>query len=489
MKVFISTGLVFTVGFLCVPLVRSQVPEIDWTRTYGGSGNDVAYSVQQTNDSGYIFTGSTESFGADSVDVYLVKTNNIGNMQWFRIFGGSDYDEALSVKQTNDSGYILTGVTCSFGVGPCDMYLVKTDNQGDTVWTRTYGRSYTDGARSVCQTTDGGYILAGSSTPFLGALIEIYLVKTDSNGDTLWTRTYGGSDHQGAYSVQQTRDGGYIIAGCNPIHGGVHDIYLLKVDSLGDTLWARTYGGPDDDNIRSVQQTMDGGFIMVGWTDSYGAGSDDAYVVKTDSLGDILWSRTLGGSNYDWAYDVQQTEDADYIIAGNTSSYGNGESDLYLIRLDSTGDTLWTLVYGGSDYDEVTSIDLTSDGGYIIGGYTWNWETPADCWLLKTGPDTAVSGAPVIEWMSHPKDFILHPAYPNPFNPTTTISYDVPVQGLLKVNIYNVLGQKTAELVNSITTAGRHQLTWNATDSPSGIYFVQLQSQGNTQIRKIVLIK
>jgi hypothetical protein len=438
--VLISSSILITLGFTIFRLIFAQPPAIEWSGTYGGDSNDLANSVCGTTDGGYIFVGYTKSFNADSNDVYVVKSDSLGNIQWHRLYGGDDYDEALSVQQTSDGGYIIAGATCSFGVGLSDMYLVKINSQGDTLCTRTYGRTYSDGARDVRQTRDGGYILAGSSTPVLGALIEMFLVKTDSMGDTLWTHTYGGSDNLSAYSVQQTFDGGYIVAGCNPLYGGIHDIHLFKTDSLGHTLWARTYGGVGEDDVRSLQQTADGGYILVGWTESFGAGMDDVYVIKTDSLGETSWTCTFGGSDYDWASDVQQTADEGYIISCNTSSYGTGESDLYLIRIDSAGDTLWTLVYGGPNYDMVTSVDLTNDGGYIVAGYIWDWDMFSDCWLVKIGPDTAVSGAPSIQWVSHPKDFMLHPAYPNPFNPVTTISYEVPVRGIVRVDVYNVLG-------------------------------------------------
>jgi len=222
----------------------------------------------------------------------------------------------------------------------CGIILVSTTPvgaaPGDTLWTRTYGGIYDDAAYSVDQTTDGGYICAGWTVSFGG--LDFYLVKTDASGDTQWTRIY---DHDGdneAYSAQQTTDGGYIIAGWTV---GMN-FYLVKTDAGGNTLWTRTYGGSMSDWAYSVQQTTDGGYIIAGFTYSFGAGNSDCYLVKTNADGDTLWTRTYGGSFNDEAYSVQQTTDGGYIIAGRTGSFGAGYSDIYLVKTDAGGDTLWT---------------------------------------------------------------------------------------------------------------------------------------------------
>ena len=252
--------ILLLVCLLSVPSFAQPNPETLWTRTYGGSGDDEAYSVQQTADGGYIVAGYTYSFGAGGDDFYLVRTNSQGDTLWTRTYGGDSLDCAYSVHQTADGGYIVAGYTYSFGAGLDDFYLVKTNSLGDTLWTRAYGGSNYDDARSVQQTTDGGYIVAGYTWSF-----DADLVKTNSQGDTLWTRTYGGSNGDDAYSVQQTADGGYIVAGDTWSFGaGRNDFYLVKTNPMGDTLWTRTYGGRGNDSARSVQQTTDGGYIVAG---------------------------------------------------------------------------------------------------------------------------------------------------------------------------------------------------------------------------------
>ncbi len=373
-------------------VLHAQPPEVEWDMTYWGGRVVMAYSVQQTTDGGYIFAGVRAITYDDPGDVILAKTNSFGVRAWTRYHGGSSDEEARSLQLTLDGGYILAGMTRSFGAGETDLYLVKTNTIGDTMWNRTYGGQESDYARSVRLTADGGYIIAGYARLFGASFYEFYLVKTDSTGDTLWTRTYGGSNHRLAYDVQQTTDGGYIIAGCNPILGAIErDIFLVKTDSTGSLVWSRTYGGNELDMATSVQQTTDGGYILAGITESFGAGNRDIYVIKTDSQGDTLWTQTYGGLDDEGGASILQTADGGYIIRGNTSSFGAVRSDLYLVRTDYQGDTLWTLVYGGTDREVSCSIQNTNDHGYIIAGYVYdNYEESYRGWLVKIGPDTFI---------------------------------------------------------------------------------------------------
>jgi hypothetical protein len=363
----------------------ARAPEEEWNRTFGGSGGDGASSVQQTTDGGYILAGTTWSYGAGSADSWLVKTNSAGNEEWNRTFGGSYKDYPLSVQQTTDGGYILAGVTCSYGAGSADFWLVKTNSAGNEEWRRTFGGSDYDIAHSVQQTTDGGYILVGVTSSYGAGSADSWLVKTNSAGNEEWSRTFGGSDSDYARSVQQTTDGGYILAGKTYSYGaGSADSWLVKTNSGGNEEWSRTFGGSDYDGASSVQQTTDGGYILVGTTSSYGAGSWDFWLVKTDSAGNEEWRRTFGGSDYDMAHSVQQTTDGGYILAGKTNSYGAGSADFWLVKTNSGGNEEWSRTFGGSDFDFAWSVQQTSDGGYIIVGITCSYGSgEEDVWLIK----------------------------------------------------------------------------------------------------------
>ena len=360
-----------------------------WTRTYGGTEEDEGRCVQQTLDGGYIVAGQTASFGAGYDDFYLIKTNATGDTLWARTYGGSVRDWGWSVLQTPDTGYIIVGQTSSFGAGDKDYYLVKTDASGSVVWARTYGGTGLDEGRSVQQTLDGGYILAGYTTSFGAGSYDFYLVKTTAGGDTVWTRTYGGTNEDVGYSVRLTLDSGYVMVGYTASFGaGNQDVYLVKTNTIGDTIWTRTYGGIGNDVGYSAQQTSDGGYIIAGYTASYGA-NGDVYLIKMNSSGDTLWTRTYGGTGEEMGYSVQQTLDGGYVVAGKTASFGQG--NVYLIKTDSSGDTLWTRTWGGVGVDFGNSVQQTSDGGYIVAGYTAAPAGNGEVYLIKTDANGSAS--------------------------------------------------------------------------------------------------
>ncbi len=265
-----------------------------WEQTYGGSGSDEGYSVQQTTDGGYIICGYTTSFGNGGTDVYVIKTDFQGNTLWTQTYGGTGNDRGKSIQQTTDGGYIICGETKSFGNGLYDFYLIKTDGSGNQLWSQTWGDTLEDNGYSVEQTTDGGYILCGRTRSVINGMTNVYIIKTDSQGNTLWTQTYGGTTGgETGKSVKQTSDGGYIICGWKDMN-----LYLIKTDNVGDSLWTKTYVG-NGDGGNSVQQTTDGGYIICGYTDSFGNGSEDIYLIKTDSQGNITstFNRPTPSSN------------------------------------------------------------------------------------------------------------------------------------------------------------------------------------------------
>ena len=320
-----------------------------WEKTYGGSGEDRAMSIQQTSDGGYIVAGYTESFGAGGVDVYIIKLDANGNKVWEKTYGGSNDDGATSIQQTKDGGYIVAGVTESFGAGGVDVYIIKLDANGSKVWEKTYGGSNDDWVWSIQQTKDGGYIVAGYTGPFGTGNLNLYIINLDTNGNMIWGKTYSGEDIAGAFSAQQTNDGGYIAAGVTGSFGtGDLNLYVIKLDANGNKVWEKTYGGSNDDWVWSIQQTKDGGYIVAGWTESFGEGGEDVYIIKLDANGNKLWERTYGGTHQDEAYSIQQTKDGGYIVAGYTESFGAGGSDLYVIKLDEFG----SLVYSISQINE-----------------------------------------------------------------------------------------------------------------------------------------
>jgi len=379
-----------TLAFVNVGCASGIPPEEAWNKTFGGASHDGAFFVQQTSDGGYIIAGDTMSYGAGSFDFWLVKTYSNGSKQWDRTFGGTSYDCILSVQQTSDDGYILAGYTESYGAGGHDFWLVKTDSEGNKQWERTFGGTEHDYARSVRQTSDGGYVLTGGTRSYGAGNLDFWLVKTDSKGNKEWDRTFGGTGLDWAHSVRQTSDGGYVLVGCIS-----HDFWLVKTDSEGNKEWDKTFGGDWDhvDDAYSVQQTYDGGYILAGGTKPYDdAVNWDFWLVKTDSEGNKEWDTTFGGVDGDGAHSVQQTSDGGYIIAGDTMSYGAGGHDFWLVKTDSEGNKEWDKTFGGVDDDRTCSVQQTSDDGYILAGYTESYGAGLrDAWLIKVGGTSALT--------------------------------------------------------------------------------------------------
>jgi len=370
----------------------SAGPETEWNKTYGGTDNDYAYSMVQTSDGGYAIVGETYSFGVGG-DFWLVKTDAAGNAQWFQTYGGTGSDWPCSLVQTDDGGYALAGTTMSFGANYKDFRLVKTDSSGNMQWNKTYGGMSDDEASSMVQTSDGGYVLAGETTPFGSEISDLWLVKTDSAGNMQWNRTYGGTDNDHANSVVQTADGGYALAGGTQsfriVTSDIQNFWLVKIDAAGNVVWNKTYGGIRNDYARCVVQTADGGYVLAGNTFSLD-NNWDLWLVRTDSSGNMQWNRTYGGASGDYGSSMVQTSDGGYAIAGSTSVYLDGYwySDFWLVKTDAAGNAQWNITCGGTSNEAASSVVETSDRGYALAGRTDSFGAGgADFWLVKVAGD------------------------------------------------------------------------------------------------------
>ena len=373
----------------------TTLPGAEWDKIFGGLSDDEACSVKQTSDGGYIVVGQTYSYDIGSGDVWLIKTDSEGNLQWDKTFGGAKADYGDAVQQTLDGGYIIVGSTFSYGAGETDVWLIKTDSNGNQQWDRTFGGEGYEWGSSVQQTLDGGYIIAGEN----GLNGDVWLIKVDSEGNRQWDKT---SVRGWGSSVQQTLDGGYIITGWTPSEDGL----LIKVDSEGNEEWNKKFGESGDDRGISVEQTSDGGYIVVGLVGkTYNIGSGDIWLIKTDSSGNQQWDKTFGGAEADYGNAVQQTLDGGYIIVGFTSSYGAGETDVWLIKIDSSGNQQWDKTFGGAEADYGNAVQQTLDGGYIIAGsVSSNGAGMGDVWLIKVAGEKVANQPPTASFTCSPEN-------------------------------------------------------------------------------------
>ena len=458
MKVFTFTSLIF---FL-ITTVFAQAPSIAWQKSLGGTNQEYGYCIKQTNDGGYIVVGESVSpvggmisnnYG--SYDCWVVKLDNDGMVQWQKSLGGSDNDRANDVQLTSDGGYIIVGFTYSnnFDVtghyGNSDVWTVKLNSAGVIEWQKPLGGSSTDGGLSIQQTTDGGYILCGYTFSTNGAVTTGpggWIVKINSTGTIQWQKSIGNFMN----CIQQTTDGGYIAAGYSNGPLGNTDYHIVKLDNLGTTQWQNYYGGTSSDAAYYIQQTTDGGYIVAGESNSSNTdvtqnnGSYDYWVLKLNSLGELQWQKALGGSSFDYGKSIQQTTDGGFIVCGKINSNnglvtGNhGDEDYWVVKLDNTGSVLWQKTLGGPGADWGQSIQQTSDGGYIVAGTTGSSTGDVtiqygdrDFWVVKLNPDnlstTDFSNANRVSIFPNPtKDFFKLSNYEN----------------IQKIELYDLNGKK-----------------------------------------------
>lgn len=346
---------------------------IEWQRTYGIENFNKAFVVRETMDGGYIAGGLTSDQSLDWGEAYLVKVDSMGSLEWQRTYEGG---RIMSLEQTIDGGFI------AIGSSEQDVWIIKTDMYGHQMWSKVVGGTSIDDGYSIKPTDDGGYIAVGTTSSYGPGFSNIYLIRLNAQGDTLWTKAHGGDGGDMGYSVCVTADSGFAISGAT----GWSYICLLKTDHQGDTV----YVSQTDSTLRGygegLTQTHDGGYVISGYASSLSS-DYDCFFLRADVNGNWLWHQTIGGERDDRAYDVVQTLDRGYLCAGYTCSFGKGYVSAYLIKADAQGGVDWTDYVGGTGRDYAYSVTQTSDGGYIVSGSTGSFgEYSYDLWLIKIAP-------------------------------------------------------------------------------------------------------
>jgi hypothetical protein len=374
---------------LCYFLIFSILPlsahsQITFDKVFGGTNSESSYKVDICNDGGYITAGYTRSSGPGFANMHLIRTSKYGEMLWEFIDGGDMLDHAYSIVATKNGAFVAVGVTTSFGAGQEDIMVVKVDSSGNKLWRKTFGGPQAEVGWDISETSDGGYIVTGSTNNFGAQLFDAFLLKLDKDGNQQWMKTYGGSLFDGGYCVRQTPDGGYAMLGQTLSHGKKGLFYFVKTDSSGNVIWEKTYGGEEEEEGRYFSLTDDGGYILIGKTQSKGAGDEDYYVIKIDENGLVQWDATYGGDKKDSGKSIEPISDGGYIITGSSRSFNWNTPRIWILKIDNNGVKIWEKNFGGWDHDHGHHILPTDDAGFIATGhYNRDIAKAEDSYLLK----------------------------------------------------------------------------------------------------------
>lgn len=455
-------------------LLQSVSGQDSFIRHYGyGSGQGFSLLI---NTSGNFVIAGTKYQASNHQQFCAYEINMLGDTVSLSYYGTDSLDQANQIIQTLDGGYFLAGSTNGMFSSYRNIYLVRTTSSGDTIWSRSIGGQGEESADGVIQLNSGEFIICGRTKYNSHGLFDFLLIKVDANGDTLWSRVIGGSENEEAKSIQHTSDGGLIIAGYTESYPvGSKNCFLVKTDMSGDTLWTRSYGGSANDYLHAVKQTSDGGYIMTGVTHSIGVSTENMYVIRANSIGDTLWTRSYGQvGRWSWGHDIIETADGGFAITGliRTAS-PNGGSDLYFVKVDAMGFVEWEHEFkiepSNTSYTSSVGHSLlqTPDGGFAIAGRWFNGGT-YEVLLIKTQADGTVG----IGEMPNASGFEV---FPNPFRDYSTLKFNNPTGEPFTMNLYSSSGQ----LVMTSANIRADQYVIERANLANGLYHVVLHSKSH----------
>lgn len=532
------------VAFVSIPcLVFSQAPKIQWQKCLGGPGVESSTSIIQTHDGGYALAGRATSDSADvsgnhgNNDAWIVKLTSLGNIQWQKCLGGSDDDVATCIIQTIDGGYVVVGdtkslggdVTGNHGNYRTDVWVVRLDSLGNLVWEKCFGGSGYDYANCVIQNSDGNYVIAGRTYSIDGDISGKHLVTYNSDawiltidtvGNILWQKCLGGTGDETAESIIQTREGGYIIAGSatstNGDVKGYHpaldkninsyeDAWIVKLNPAGVIEWQKCLGGSYPDWASSIVQSPDGGYVFAGINQSTdgdvvgnhgvvsGGSYEDAWIVKLDSSGNLLWQQSIGGIEPDRAFAIINTPDFGFIFCGTTYSQfegvdNQGNYDAWIVKLNASGNILWQQRYGGGSYETAFSIVQTSDAGLAFTGDTQSTDGEVsgnhggnDIWVVKLAAPLSVSS-------TISKSLTLS-AHPNPVSKLTKLGYDLVKSSAVIISIFNITGDRMQQIKQGEEQIGHHEATLDLSSFAEGTYFIKVEAGEASETTEVKVMR
>jgi hypothetical protein len=475
---------------LCVGSFYSS-GQIMFQRTYGIGTYNEGRSVKQTLDGGYIIAGTVSDAGLGGPDVYLLKVDQFGNPQWNKLFGGSNIDRGYAVEQLSDSGYAVAGYTNSYGNGGYDGYLVRTDKNGDSLWTKTYGTTNWDFIYSLKKTSDNGFILAGNSYGNLSGASEAWVLKADSSGIVEWSKQLAIPLESFLNTIIETPENDFVAVGYNT--GGINgseDILVLKVNAAGDSIWTHSFGNAGNDVGTAVDLTNDGNYIVGGTIENISTTFGDYYFLKINTSGNEIWHQEFVSSEGDFLYSIHQLNNGGYVTCGLSYGAGGGGGDVSLILTYPNGDPSSSATYGTPLYDLAYDLNKCSDNGFIIVGKT-NGTGPAtgNIYLIKTDSLGATSTTITIfvnEIIKINDGFFF---YPNPAGKFLHLFFKEPgnvSNEPVEINIYNLSGQKVFSK-REIPGSLNKDIILNVESIENGCYVLSVESNVNSIKRKLLI--
>ncbi len=438
-------------------------------KVYPSSVTQSGRDVIQTADGGFLVAGMTRNQLPLDTDIYLVRTNSAGDTLWTRTLGGSQPDYPRCIIATTDGNYFITGFTASWGSGSRDVYLVKMTPAGTVLWTKTYGGPFSDTGKEIIHTSDGNYVIAGTSN------YKVMLMKIDPSGNVLWNRTYATAQNMSGSSVKQCSDGGYIMTGTrmNPQNTGSY-MYLVRTNPSGDTLWTRTYAGTLSEEGKFIVTNSDGTFTLCA-TDSTAATDWDVHAMKISATGSIIWNKRYGGNQKDICWMIQSTTDGGYIIAATSRSFGWINPRMWLVKINASGDTLWTRNFGSWWHNHDYACHQLPDGGYMAVGHQEDASTLTHILFVRLNANGT------LDVPESNVDLAVN-VFPNPS--AGPLQVNSPGHMIRDVIVYDITGQCILrEAVHSevfeVDLAAR----------PKGIYFLEMIAETNAASRQKVIIQ
>jgi hypothetical protein len=473
--------------------VRAAAPDLDWAEIYGDSLRDVGYWIEEHSYHGYVVSGYADFGNTGTSKALLMRLNSVGDTLWARTYRDTLPGAALCVQETPDRGYILAGYV-EMPTGNADALFIRTDANGDTLWTRSFDFGEHEYLYRVLETPDGGFIAAGFTSSLAPAgSTDVLVIKIDEDGHGEWKKLCGGPGHNRAYDICRASDGDYVVSGYSEVGADLGDVLIMKVDAdNGDSLWAKTYGDTTRETGRSIEMTHDGGFIVAGSRSDYTPGRISGYLLRTDATGDSLWAKVYGDTSVYTSFTaLALTPDHGFICAGYIDTTSTGNSDCYYVKTNSNGDVQWTKAVGKDAREAALCVAVTSDLGYASAGYSR--ELPGGdyyVFVVKLGEDEA-GVDPVGE---QPLPGLLAVDGANPFTSSVPVRYEIPATSHVSLAVYDVEGRQVAVLTDAVRSAGVHSAVWDLRNAggslvPSGVYFIRCAAAGRSGVEKVIVLR